>query len=179
MPRLFIALDPSDAQREALSALRTNSVPARWTPPAQYHLTLRFLGDTTPERASALRAALESTSAAPCPMEGAGLGTFPSLRKPRVLYARVAPAPALLQLQATVDALCRRLGFDPERHSFTPHITIARLQKADPATVYRFVHSHATWSYPSHTAAEMILYNSSRHAKGALHTPVAHIPLRD
>ncbi|NBB88129.1 MAG: RNA 2',3'-cyclic phosphodiesterase [Bacteroidetes bacterium] len=179
MPRLFIALDPSDAQREALIQLRTDAFPARWTPPGQYHLTLRFLGDTTPDRASVLEEALADLAAAPCPIEGSGLGTFPSLRAPRVLYACVNAAPALMELQGQVDALCERLGFPAERHSFTPHLTVARLRKAEPATVYRFIRSHTDWSYPPHLATTMTLYKSSLRAERALHSPVTHIPLRE
>jgi len=179
MPRLFIALDPSDAQREALHQHRTDAFPARWTPPAQYHLTLRFVGDTTPDRASALEEALADLAAAPCPIEGTGLGTFPSLRKPRVLYACVNPAPALMELQKQVDALCERLAFAAEHHSFTPHLTVARLRKAEPAAVYRFIRSHTDWLYPPHSATTVTLYKSSLRAEGALHTAMAHIPLRE
>ncbi|NBC00462.1 MAG: RNA 2',3'-cyclic phosphodiesterase [Bacteroidetes bacterium] len=179
MPRLFIALDPSDLQRAALHRLRTDAFPARWTPPEQYHLTLRFLGDTPSERASALKDALTDVAAAPCPIEGTGLGTFPSLRTPRVLYACVTPAPALMELQKRVDALCERLGFAAARHSFTPHLTVARLRKAEPATVYRFVRSYAGWTYPLHTAKQLTLYESRLRAEGALHTAVARIPLRE
>jgi len=179
MPRLFIALNPSDLQRAALHQLRTDAFPARWTPPEQYHLTLRFLGDTPPDRASALKDALADFAAAPCPMGGTGLGTFPSLRKPRVLYACVNPAPALMELQTRVDALCTRLGFAAERHSFTPHLTVARLRKAEPTTVYRFVRSHAGWTYPLHMANRLTLYKSRLRAGGALHTAVARTLLRE
>lgn len=179
MPRLFIALDPSDNQREALKDLRTDAVAARWTPPAQYHVTLRFLGDTAPDTASTLEDALADITAAPCPIHGTGLGTFPSLRNPRVLYACVDPTPALMALQEQVDALCKDLGFAPERHSFTPHLTVARLRKVDPATVYSFVRDHTDWTYPTHVATEMILYESTLHTEGAQHTALVRIPLRE
>ena len=179
MPRLFIALDPSQAQRDALARLKTDTFAARWTPPAQYHLTLRFLGDTTPETTATVCDALADITASPCPIEGTGLGTFPSLRNPRVLFARVEPNPALIALQDQVEALCQRLGFPAERHSFTPHLTVARLQKADPATVYRFVQDHADWTYPSHRAKKVTLYKSTLHPAGAQHTAVTHIPLRE
>lgn len=178
MPRLFVALDPSPAQRDALATLKTDTFPARWMPPAQYHLTLRFLGDTTPEVMSTLRDALADLTAAPGPIEGTGLGTFSSRRNPRVLYARVTPAPALMRLQEQVDALCERVGCAPAHHAFTPHLTVARLEEADPSTVYRFVQDHKKWEYPPHQATELTLYQSTLHGGGAEHTALVRIPLR-
>ena len=45
--RLFVALDLPWALRERLAMLSGSGIPgARWVPPENYHLTLRFIGET-------------------------------------------------------------------------------------------------------------------------------------
>jgi len=172
MARLFLALDPSEAQREAFQGVRSDAFEARWTPSQQYHLTLRFIGDATPSEQGALQERLSNILHPPCRLAGAGLGSFPSLRSPRVLWARVDPAPELITLQAAADKIATELGFPPARHDFTPHITLARLKDADPTRVYEFIAAHRSWSFPAHEAEEIILYDSTLTARGAVHTVV-------
>ncbi len=178
MPRLFIAIDADSAQRRKLSSIATDELSARWTPADQLHCTLRFLGDTSDDDLKAVEDRLSEIDAAPLPLHGRGLGVFPSLRNPRVLWARVARHPALLELHHQIESAVQELAFAPDRHDFTPHITLARLKDADAEQVYRFVQQHRDWSYPNSLVREFILYQSELTPEGALHTPVAHYPLR-
>ena len=73
------------------AALQADLDDARWTQPEQFHLTLRFLGDTEPERLPALEAALAAASSSAPDLRLDGLTVFPSRRRPRVLVARVTP----------------------------------------------------------------------------------------
>ena len=52
--RLFVAINlPDDVRRavdEAVEVVRERDMPARWTDPGQYHVTLKFIGEVRPDR---------------------------------------------------------------------------------------------------------------------------------
>src|SRR5512134_624706 len=93
--RLFIAIAlPDDIkarlaalQRELREGLGRSSI--SWTRPENLHLTLRFLGDISSDRIDDLTAALAAAAASQAPLNltVAGLGCFPSSRRPRILWA--------------------------------------------------------------------------------------------
>ena len=67
--------------------------PVRWTHPATWHLTLQFLGDWPADRLAALQMSLSRLDGpAPFRLAPAGLGGFPNLRRPRVLFLQFAGA---------------------------------------------------------------------------------------
>jgi 2'-5' RNA ligase len=101
----------------------------RWVAGDALHLTLRFLGEITEQAVGRVAAAAGNAAAStpPFSITLAGLGGFPSLREPRVLWIGVADGGAPL------DALARTLegelvagGFPPEARPFHPHLTLAR-----------------------------------------------------
>ena len=88
--RLFVALDIPDNVRASLAALvlklRAAFPNARWVRVEGLHVTLKFIGETSSEKAAAIQAALASIpSRTPIPMKFHGLGFFPNVRRPRVL----------------------------------------------------------------------------------------------
>lgn len=176
MPRLFVALDVPPAVRAALAALRVEMPGARWTPPGRLHVTLRFLGDTPDERLPALSAALREIEAPPLALRLDGLTAFPSRRAPRVLVVRLAPDDALADLQRRVEAAAQALGFEPEARPFRPHVTLARLKRADARAVLAYLRTHDASA--AFAAEAFHLYASTLTPSGAVHERVASIPLR-
>lgn len=139
MPRLFVALDPSDAVRDALVGVRTEMAGARWLEAAQLHLTLAFLGDVDDALAEAVERALAGVEAEPVPLALTALGAFPNRRSPRVLVAGVTASPALLDLQRRVVDALLRAGVTLASRPFRPHLTLARLKHSDPRAVGDFL----------------------------------------
>jgi 2'-5' RNA ligase len=90
--RTFIAVEIPEPMRSKIAALAETLRPRlpdlRWARADTLHLTLRFLGDTTPAQVDRLRAALALAAAAcpPCDVRIAGLGLFPERGRPRVLW---------------------------------------------------------------------------------------------
>lgn len=135
--RLFVSIDlpgimddVADLQEQfqAASGLR-------FTDPAQTHVTLKFLGETDPDRLDTIEAAVDRavTKAAVSSFEVtvAGLGAFPSYEYITVIWVGVQDdANRLTRLHEMVEAELVDLGFDPEDHEFTPHATIARMEHA-------------------------------------------------
>ncbi|MFH1736968.1 MAG: RNA 2',3'-cyclic phosphodiesterase [Actinomycetota bacterium] len=135
MKRLFLALpltDDAKAELEAAQAALSTSLPgAKWVSPDGMHLTLKFLGpvkyDLIEEGiVEAAQKAVKKLKIYKLSLNG--LGAFPSDRRPRVVWARVADGGESERLAGLLDEALRPLGFPTEGREFTPHITLARLK---------------------------------------------------
>jgi 2'-5' RNA ligase len=135
--RAFIALDlPPDVQdcletvSEKLKS-QMGSVPVRWVVPQNIHLTLKFLGDVSLNNLDVLKELLNSEASPHKPMviSVGGVGAFPKLRSPRVIWVGVEAPQELLNLQRGIDMHLTRLGYAPERRKFSPHLTLGRVSR--------------------------------------------------
>lgn len=178
MPRLFVAVDLPAGHAAALQQLQDPDLKARWVPPEQYHVTLRFLGDADEDRAQRLRVELESIDLPSFQMGGEGLDVFPSKRKPRVLVVHINEEPGLMTLQQQIDDLVTGMGFDEQKNPFNPHVTIARLQKATPREVRSYLSQHPEFKIEAFSAERFRLYESELGADGAVHNVLQEYPLR-
>jgi len=132
--RTFLAVHPGEEFGTALSARIDpwrERIPVRWTRSATWHLTLQFLGEWSPERLDALQEGLDgATDTAPWIMHPRGLGAFPGLARPRVLFLQLADDGQLAGLAArvrrTVDATWPDGPQDVK--PLRPHITLARVK---------------------------------------------------
>ena len=138
--RLFISVDLPPALADPLEAVQTEFNDAnglRFTDPSQAHFTLKFLGDTDPDRVDEIEAAIQTAvdNAAVDPFDCTieGLGVFPSLEYISVVWAGVRDGEGAAELTRLRDALeteLTALGFEAESHDFTPHVTLARMDDA-------------------------------------------------
>lgn len=132
--RLFVALNlPHELRREiydAAAPLRALGLPVRWVDPAQIHLTLKFLGEVPEPEVAAVGACIASVARRhePFALRIGGLGGFPSLERPRVLWLGVQAPPVLGALQAALEKELEALGFAPEDRPFRPHLTLGRVR---------------------------------------------------
>lgn len=133
--RLFVAVNLPEAVRQELwqsaAPLRERGYPVRWSAPEGLHVTLKFLGEVGEARLEACRAALGAAvrGARPLALPMSGFGAFPDARHPRVIWAGVAPEPALELLQDRVEREFGPLGFPPEGRPFRPHISLGRARR--------------------------------------------------
>ena len=133
--RTFIAVPLSpDCHRmleELQKKLRATGAEARWVAVSSIHLTLKFLGEIDPAETTKLRDALRAASDAESGFMLClrGLGAFPDLRNPRVVWCGVeGDIERLRQLQVKVEQACSSLGYALEDRAFHPHLTLGRLQ---------------------------------------------------
>lgn len=136
--RLFAAVEiPEDIRgplAEAVLPVRERFPKARWVPIQNQHVTVKFLGSTYPRLVEWVTRSISTVAGrhAPFPTRVEGLGTFPSGRKARVLWAGLDDGDGRLErLAAALDeALARE--FAPEKRAFTPHLTVARFDPPAP-----------------------------------------------
>jgi RNA 2',3'-cyclic 3'-phosphodiesterase len=136
--RLFVAVPLPDAARAAVTdvvdRVRAQPLPdgmrdVRWVRLDGLHLTLRFLGPTTPERLDPTIAAVAraAASADPITAELTGAGAFPAMGRPRALWIGLATgADRLGDLAATVGRELASAGWAPDERPFRAHLTLAR-----------------------------------------------------
>lgn len=134
MTRAFVALGLDEPTRAAVAAeierLRPLSRAVAWVPPANLHLTLKFLADQPDGRLAEAALGLEEAAAGrpPFAITLHGLGAFPGMERPRILWVGVAEgALDVRALQSEVEAALERRGFAREPHPWHPHLTIGRV----------------------------------------------------
>jgi len=132
--RSFIAFDmKNDSVLNRLAAaqkllIQTNA-DLKLVEPANIHITLRFLGATNLEMVEKLYVAMKNVKFSPFNIRLSGLGVFPTLNYPRVVWAGITDgAKELTSIFEQLEPQIHELGFAPDPNGFTPHLTIARVR---------------------------------------------------
>lgn len=135
--RAFIAVEIPAPIQEAIhkqtsglrQALGADSV--RWVAAGNLHLTLKFLGDISPSSLELLSQML-ATEAAQVPgfdIQVGGLGSFPNLKRPRVIWVGLEAPAALETMRRGIEAAAALLGYAGEERPSSPHLTIGRVRQ--------------------------------------------------
>jgi len=188
--RLFFAFSlPTPIQRrleEAINTLRQASGgSARWQPGGNIHLTLKFLGETPANRLEALQNAAEIAcqQISAFGFEVGGLGAFPNLNRPRVIWAGVNAPPELAALQQKLEAACFEAGFPREEKPFSPHLTLGRVREPLGEISLKTLRSALNAAHLpglGQTPAQILsLYRSELSAEGARYSVISSFPLKE
>lgn len=180
--RLFTGLDlPAEVVRalEALLDRLRPTVRIKWSPPANLHVTTRFIGEWPEERLPDLRAALGGIpSHPPIPVHIRKLGFFPNPHAPRIFWAGVEASPDLAALAAETDRALEPLGLKPEGRPFSPHLTLARIKEPVPVQKLReTIAALPSLEFGSFSADRFFLYQSRPGPAGSVYTKLAEFPL--
>lgn len=135
--RAFIAIDISPEIRTAIdkqtASLRNALGPSlmRWVPTKNVHLTLKFLGEISAKNIEILTQLLdvEASQHEVFEIHFGGMGTFPNAKRPRVFWIGIQAPQELLSLQRGIEAATTKLGYPVDKRAFSPHLTIARVNK--------------------------------------------------
>ncbi len=124
--RLFFALWPDEATRDALLEWQRICVPkgARKTHPADFHMTLHFLGQVPGARVIELKVLGANLEPETFQLTLSHLGHF---SRPKVLWAGLERIPkSLVHLHEALGEGLRELDLNVESRPYRPHITLAR-----------------------------------------------------
>jgi 2'-5' RNA ligase len=187
--RAFIAVEiPLDLRQAVCKATLTlqkevNSL-VRWVPMENMHLTLKFLGDVSPANVDMLTQMIRSEADLfPCfEFNLNGLGSFPNLKRPRVIYIGIQ-APAVLEaLQRGIDSAARRLGYESEERGFSAHLTIGRVKQnitaTDQQTIRRALEGTKIDTLGTARVDAVHLYKSDLKPTGSVYTRLYSAPLK-
>lgn len=164
MPRLFTAVEVPAQIAASLSLLRGGLPGARWIDVENYHITLRFIGDIGDLAASEIADALSRVDRPPFELELEGLGALGG-RKPHSIVACVRTSPELKNLQAEHERIIQRIGLEPERRKFAPHVTLARLRHAYEPDVAGYLSMRGAFRTAPFPVGRFVLL-SSRASRG-------------
>ncbi|MDH3205278.1 MAG: RNA 2',3'-cyclic phosphodiesterase [Gemmatimonadota bacterium] len=141
--RLFIALNLPKKERQriyrAARPLRDGDMPVRWIDAEHFHVTMKFLGEVRRERIPALEEAIGRVAASTKSFttDFGGFGAFPTIRRPRVIWLGLGANPELRCLKQDLEWTLGDLGFETERRSFHPHVTLGRADDRGGAGAFR------------------------------------------
>jgi 2'-5' RNA ligase len=192
--RLFVALDIPEEVRQNLTQVRrrfetmhqkfqTPGVEIRWTPPENYHVTLKFIGEVKPAGTSNIINALSAVRApAPLKVSFRELGLISNAKGFAIFMATIHPSDSLNTLAAEFDKCLIPFGVLPQDRKFIPHLTLARYKNRETGTrgvppEILALRDQPAWNFGELNAAQFHLMNSILAPAGSKYTTVASFPL--
>ena len=183
--RLFVAVDCSaEAITEAARVAdeirhRCSRATFRWVPPANMHVTVRFIGHVSNDPDALIAAVVQPVKVDPFDMTLGSCGAFPASGTVRVVWIGLTTgARELAKLGAVMDDRLRPFGFEPEARPFSPHLTLARADRHErvPREVRDVL--PAVTARPIVTrVGQAILYRSHLSPHGPRYEPLGAVPL--
>jgi 2'-5' RNA ligase len=183
--RAFVAIRVSTEVEASLAdfveRLRSPRDGIAWSSRDKLHITLKFLGAAVDSaKLAPLAAALAQIASETAPMEvrTRGVGGFPDLIRPRVLWVGLECA-ALGTLAARVEQAAAA-GFDPSDRPWAPHLTIGRVR--DPRrskAALRMLRDAPDRDFGASGIEEMTLYRSQLLPEGSVHEKLASFRFSD
>lgn len=177
MPRLFAGIEIPEELSEELAGLEQPLPGVRWVDPDNHHITLRFFGDVSNRTAGELVDSLALIDRDLFHVKVSGLGTF-GKKEPISLWAGVEACDELIRLQAATEKAARAAGLAPEKRSFRPHITVARLNRPHEFALARFLQRNAAFSAEPFVVPRFVLYSAKPHTGGGPYVVEQRFPLK-
>lgn len=183
--RIFIAVHLVAALREEIlrleDRLREAGAPLRWISPENLHFTVRFLGEITTAQLAQVRLATREVAAAAVPFHLVlqGVGAFPSLARPQVIWIGVRQgSEGLAELSARLDEALARHRFPREERPYAAHLTITRLKHQRRwGEIVRALSGFKDVPVGAQRVESLAIIESHLQAKGARYTGVEEVPL--
>jgi len=183
--RSFIAIEvPQDLKsrmEEVQRELRRTEADVKWVRPDAIHLTLKFLGSIRQEDVERISQAVRPVIGLWQPFEVCirGMGCFPNLRNPRVVWVGVDRGKeSLASLKEQVEKRMIELSFPPEDRPFSPHLTLGRVRSLrGKGDLSQAVESRKGVEVGIFQAREVILFRSELKPSGAVYTKLKEFPM--
>jgi RNA 2',3'-cyclic 3'-phosphodiesterase len=175
--RAFLAFDlENQAVKQNLAHMQAQAVKTgadlKLVEPENIHMTIRFLGDISLSLADKIYLEMQKVSFKSFPVQLTGLGVFPNLNFPKVLWAGIALGAEQLQNVFTqIEPRLQALGLPPEKNAFSPHLTIARVRSPkNKVELAQLVTKNAQYNFGSVEAKCFKLKRSELTPKGPIYS---------
>jgi 2'-5' RNA ligase len=177
--RLFVAVEIPEAVKEAVEEAfapwRKAFPKARWVPRENLHVTLKFLGRTWPRLVDWVPEQVEAAAVDVSPFVAKlrGVGSFPSAKRGRALWAGFADDEPIGALAAEIEAALAD-EFPAEKRPFHPHLTVAR---SEPPLKLPTAFSATELESDEWDVDHVTLFRSHLRRPAPLYEPLARFPL--
>jgi len=140
--------------------------------PKNIHITIRFLGNVTAPMVEKIFEEMKKVQFIPFDVNIHGVGAFPNLRYPRVLWAGITQgADQLRGIFNQLELRLRSLGFKPDPKGFSPHLTIARVKSGrNKAELVKYITENANYEFGTIRAKCLKLKKSDLTPKGPMYS---------
>ena len=167
-----------DSIRVVQAQLQTQMPDARWVHPKRLHLTLHFFGEVEQETLEKIKVSVLSVKGCKQPfmVDVKGLGAFPNLHRPRILWLGLEPKDQLRQLHQECSKALHQAGVTTEARHYSPHLTIGRLRQSKPdlTDLFKAVDLARIGQLP---VDKLVLFSSRLRPGGAEHIPLLTVNL--
>jgi 2'-5' RNA ligase len=184
--RCFIGVDVGEDIRRKAAALQQqlaeHGAGVKWVDEDSMHVTLLFLGEVDERDLLAVCRAVKSAAAreAPFPLRVSGVGAFPTLRRPKVVWGGITDGTE--PLRRLYDSLETKLLdaklYRREERGYTPHLTLGRMKgEADGLALAPELAKRLAWDGGRTTVEEVIVFSSEQRRDGPEYAVLARSPL--
>jgi 2'-5' RNA ligase len=182
--RSFIAIELPGSILSVLSDIqrdfKKSDVDVRWVSPGNIHLTLKFLGSIEESVVTRITDVLQKVSGnyRTFTMTVSGVGVFPNVRNPRVVWVGTMKSDILIDLQRDIEEELESLGFEREKRTYTAHLTLGRVKSSrGKGALMEKVESYRQREFGSFDVATISLMKSDLGPAGAKYTRMAEVRL--
>ncbi len=185
MIRSFLAIEiPRTIQKgieEVQRELKSSRADVRWVSPDKIHLTLKFFGNIDESKIDLIVKSIEGPTGAstPFPLKVRGVGAFPHLKNPRVIWIGLVDGQeVLVYFQRQLERELEKIGFKPEERAFHPHLTLGRMKsgKGREALAGK-MEEHRDEELGDFLVEKAVLFKSELRPTGPIYTPLREIKL--
>lgn len=180
--RVFIAIPLNEEiHRELLllqDRLRKSNADVKWANPSNIHLTLKFLGKIDDKQFENIKSSLKEIIKPHKPFDIylSSIGAFPNINFPHVIWVGVDKGKKESgNLQKDIETVLLKIGFEKEKHGFTPHLTLGRVRsEKNKSQLIEAMEKEKDFTSQGKVSVNKItLFQSTLTAKGPIYTPLA------
>jgi len=182
--RSFIAIELPESTQSVLSDIqkefKKSDVDVRWVRPENIHLTLKFLGTIEESMVRTITDVLQKASASHgmFPLTLAGVGVFPGVRSPRVVWVGTKESDVLTGIQRDIEEGLSSLGFEREKRTYTAHLTLGRFKsERGKHVLMELLETYREREFGSFDVRTLSLMKSELGPTGAKYTRMAEFRL--
>jgi 2'-5' RNA ligase len=166
---------------EIEAALRSTHADVRWVNPEKIHLTLKFFGNIEESKIDSILKSIEepAQNTAPFSLKVKGVGAFPNLKNPRVIWMGLVDGKEILtSLQKQIEKQLEKIGFQAEDRPFHPHLTLGRMKLGrGKEDLMGRMEKHKEEEFGVFPVERMILFKSDLKPTGPIYTPLKEMKL--
>jgi len=182
--RIFIAVDISDKQVLAnlakyIREIVSTGADVKPVEEENLHITIRFIGEVDDQVVSRVCDIVKSLRHQVFPVHVSGVGAFPSVDRPRVVWAGVSEGTSeLAKIHDFYEEKLRKLGIQPDREEYIPHVTLARVKSnRGISELVRLIKASTGVDFGSFTADRVVLKESFLTPRGPIYKDVCEVEL--